>query len=103
MRENMTATLPATQLGWLSTPGHAYLMVFGDLTTARRCATGYDYATTDCIYLEEDISAGVYLDHRGMTPEQWERVPVTYGELPRNVRRVPAGDLGALHLDNLSL
>ena len=99
----MTATLPATQLGWLSTPGHAYLMVFGDLTTARRCATGYDYAATDCIYLEEDISAGVYLEHRGMTPEQWERVPVTYGELPRNTRRVAAGDLGAAAVGALHL
>jgi len=93
-----TTTAPAAQLGWLSTAGHGYLMVFGDLATARRCSTGYDFASADCIYLEEDCSAGIYLRQRGMTSEQWERVPVTYGELPAGARRIPAGDLGAAYI-----
>ena len=93
-----TTTAPAAQLGWLTTAGHGYLMVYGDLATARRCSTGYDFATADCVYLEEDCSAGIYLRQRGMTPEQSRKLPDTSGELPARARRIPAGDLGADYL-----
>jgi len=96
-----TMTSKTEGLRWLSTPGHAYLVVTLDTATARRCSTGYDYAAGGAIYLEEDISAGVYIEAQKLTPDEWRNVPDCEGELPRNATRLEAGDLGAAKLSAL--
>ena len=99
----MTTHLPPdTELVFISTPSHGYLRVIGDTETARACATGYDYETDAAVYLEEDLSAGIYLRHYGIADlrgiEQVSRASLSLERI--GARRLPAGSLGQVHMDS---
>jgi hypothetical protein len=73
-------------------------VITGDDEAARRCSTGYDYEAGGAIYLEEDLSAWVYMNWRQITSDEWQHATERHAELPRNATRLEAGDLGAAEL-----
>ena len=87
------------------TPGHGYLAVTGDLAeTARECSTGYDYERNGTIYLEEDVSAPLFLRTVGL----WERgdtpLPIPtrqIADIPSTWKRIGSGTIGAAYLAEL--
>lgn len=84
------------ELCWVSDPGHGWLEITGDEETARRCATGYDYARGATIYLEEDVSAGAYFAYYGLSAGEVRSLGINEREFsPRHLTHVAAGDIGA--------
>ena len=84
------------RVSFISTAGHGYLVIYGDTMRALMCATGYDYQSEDgVVYLEEDLSAVLYVKNFMTANEQNEVEWSHRDELPRGLKRIAeAGSIG---------
>jgi hypothetical protein len=91
----------ARHLSFISTAGHGYLVVRGDRANALSCATGYDYTSRrdDVVYLEEDLSATIYV-RNFMTEDERADMPFFHrDELPTGLTRITEpGAIGAAYM-----
>ena len=84
------------RVSFISTAGHGYLVIYGDTMRALMCATGYDYQSEDgVVYLEEDLSAVLYVKNF-MTAHEQNGVEWSHRDkLPRGLTRITeAGSIG---------
>lgn len=84
-------------LTWVYDAGHEWLEVVGDAALARACSTGYDYVSGETVYLECDISAGIYLEARGFRHPEIIAIGAREWS-PRHLERLEAGPRGLARL-----